>query len=1219
MSEALELTSAQRAAGVDRIGESLALLSGAGCGKTFVLARRFTELLRAGEPDPGEAMARLVALTFTEKAALEMSQRVRSMLTSQAEAATGPMRNRLLRWIDELPEARISTIHGFCSALLRSRAVEAGVDPNFAVCADSLLAGRLAAEAADRALLEAVEDQREDAAGLLESYTFDRVVKAVTVLLDRRTAVAPDDYADGQRIVERWGRQVSLLRDEAWRRMDDDAPLRRMLDELAGFHCSDDADRLLPLRDELLDAAGWILADRAERTVESFARVCDVRAGNCGSDRNWGGERGSAKCVRDAMKDLARAIGAYALHAEDLGEQDRRAAGSLASLVRLAGEAGAIYTAEKRARGLLDFTDLLEQADRLLRTRPGVRKALAGRIGQLLIDECQDTDAFQTSLLGELVFGSGAEAPLRPPAGRLFIVGDAMQSIYRFRGAQVEVFSEMCARMGPGNTERLGVSFRTHGAGVAFVNELFGKVMGDDYSPIEAHRTACPDGPSVEILLAGSDGPISHAPEATAAQAAVTAQRIGDMIDNSERIVWDRHAEQWRPVRAGDVAILFARMTNSLEYERQLQRRGVPYYVVAGSGFFRRQEVLDVLNALAVVDNAFDDVAFVGVLRSSLFGLDDNSLMHLAEAVDPPYLPALAAAEADGQLDDMLGEPMGQWPLDVLKDAVALLERLRKLKDAVGVEGIIERLLAATGYEATLLAQPQGKRMLGNVRLLLERARAAGEQGTAPADFLTQMKELVLHEARYEQAPVAGEAENVVRIMTIHKAKGLEFPVVVIPDLNAAVRTPRDDLLIRSDWGVTWRPAGRNGDEDQQPSEEPLSARLAWAMEDHDRRAEDVRKWYVAVTRHQDHLVLIGADWRGSKGRFRNGNCFLAQMDEHLHIAEAADDGRQTIAYADGRYAAAVRRCAAALPQAESLCHRPAGPGWRMLAAASGASDLSRAIIKAGRQRTAAPPLVGPLGAAAGAVTVAVSTLGEFERCEMYYHWRQELRVPAVGPGRPGDQAPHAAPIDPATLGTLYHRCMELLDVARPQPAERLVAQAAGEMDLLETPGLDVVAREFEGMLAGFGEHELSGVLAGARADLRELDFEMQLGPALLRGQIDLLFQDADGRWHIVDYKSDRVGAEGPASHARRYELQMLTYALAATRHLGEPPADAMLYFLRTSAVCCIDCGGEAIARGEQRIADIAGRLIAARRTGQYQRCDQSHCPTCPYLPFCRP
>ena len=1225
MNEAFELTPAQQAAGVDRIGESLALLSGAGCGKTFVLARRFTELLLADRGDGDDALSRLVALTFTEKAAVEMSQRVRAILTALAESAQGQTRRKLLRWIDELPEARISTIHGFCSSLLRSRAIEAGVDPSFTVCADSLLASRLADESADRALLAAVEAQHAGAVRLLETYTFTQLAEAMAVILDRRTAFSADHYADAERIVERWDGRVRHLRDEAWARMDADADLRQMLDDLAAFECTDDGDRLLPIRDELLDAAGWILADRAERTVGSFARVNDVRAGNCGSDRNWGSERGSAKRVRHAMKAVIQAVDQYALHAEDLGEADRQAAAALAALVELAGRAQAIYAAEKRKRGLLDFTDLLAKTEQLLRDRPGVRRGLAERIGQLLIDECQDTDAFQVAMLSRLVLPEADDPSAAPTPGRLFVVGDPKQSIYRFRGAQVEVFADLCDRLGPDNTERLDLSFRTHGAGVAFVNDLFARLMGDDYSPVEARRAACPPAPSVEIVLAGiPGGQVTSAAEASAAQAGATAQRIREMLDAGERIVWDRQAETWRQVQAGDIAILFARMTNSLEYERQLQNRGVPYYVVAGSGFFRRQEVLDVLNALGVVDNAFDDVAFMGVLRSGLFALDDNALMHLAEAMEPPYLPALTEAVAAGKLDDMLGDRLGEVRLAALKEAVNLLGGLGRLKDALGVDRVTERLLAATGYEAALLAQQQGKRMLGNVRLLLDRARSAGAQGTVLADFLTQMKDLVLHEARYEQAAVAGEADNVVRIMTIHKAKGIEFPVVILPDLNAARRTGGDDLLVRSDWGLTWRSAGGRPYEDED-APEPLSARLARTMETRDQHAEDIRKWYVAVTRHEDHLVLVGADWRGADGQFRSGGCFMSQMDEHLHIADAVDEGRQTIPYADGRYVAAVRRWhglsggAVAPAQAESLGHRgPVPTGRRMMDAAEDAADLARAIVAAGGDRAAAPPLVGPVSPDIGTVALAVSTLGAFERCEMFYNWRYTLRVPEVATARPAPGAPAPAPLDPATLGTLYHRCMELLDVTDPQPAETLVERAAGELDLLDVPGLDRVAAEFETMLADFGQHDLCRSLAGARADLRELDFEMQVGSALLRGQIDLLFQDAHRAWHIVDYKSDRVGPEGAAAHAEPYQLQMLTYALAAAKHLGQPPTDAMLYFLRPSAVCRIDTSAAAIARAEDRIGGIARRLITAARSGQYARCSPSGCTACPYRPLCR-
>ena len=1196
-----QLTGAQRAAAIERTGENLALRSGAGCGKTFVLARRFVELLRS-RAEADNPLSRLVALTFTEKAAMEMSARVRAMLAEAAAGARGPRRATLQRWLDELPEARISTIHGFCAGLLRSRAVEAGIDPNFAVCADELLAEQMVSEAVEQAVLAAVEAERADAAELLAGLSFNQVASLVGLLVGRRTDCDLPACADADATFAKWQELLEAGRGEWLAELAEDAEIRQELKSLARWPCGHQTDRLALFCQEQLGIIRAILADPTAATVEMFAAL-RPKPGGIGSRKVWGPD--NIRDVRGRLKSLISKVREYGLFVEDLGEADRSAARQLAALARLAMEADAIYAQEKRRRGLLDFTDLLDCTERLLAGNDAVRAALGGQIDQLLIDECQDTNAFQLRLLGRLVdlpAGGGA-----PPDGRLFVVGDAQQSIYRFRGAQVEVFAGLCGRLGPDGQELLSTSFRTHDAGIAFINHLFGPLMGADYAAIEAHRKDAPPQASVEVLLAaGSEAePLGSADAAAKAQAAATAERIRRMLDERERLVWDAEAGSWRPVACGDVAILLARMTKSLDYERELQRRGIPYYVVAGTGFFQQQEVFDVLNALAAVDNPADDVALFGALRSSLFGLDDNTLMHVAESCRPPYHAALPAAG--------LAERLGPERHEALHFAAELIGRLHARKDAVGIDELLAELLDETGYEATLLSQFQGRRMLGNVRRVVERGRIAAADGLSLADFIAQMQELVLSESRYEQAAVAGEYENVVRVMTIHKAKGLEFPVVILPDLNAGHRGPTGRCLIRSDWGPTVKLAAADGDAEE--ADEPLSYRLARRLEARAERREDLRKLYVAATRHQDHLILVGADLRTREDRFAPADSYLAQMDEVLEIRAALADGRCELPYADGRYAAALARVVPA-PAAGSPAGQPAGQ--KLLRSADSAAGLARSIIQA-----AGPagelPRVGPLPAETGQVEIAVTALNDFEKCPMLYRWRYELRVPAepAPPAAEGAPRPGGSHLDAATIGTLYHRCMELLDFAAPQDAAALIRQAAGEMELDEHAELATLADELGRAMGRLRRHELWGRLASARQLFRELDFVMDCPPAVLRGQIDLLCQDPDGAWHVVDYKSDRVGPEAIEAHARGYELQLLVYAAAAGRHLGAPPAGAELYFLRPAATWSFQVTPDALGAVEGRAASLARELISARRGGRFARRQGRWCASCPYGSLC--
>jgi len=1195
-----QLTPPQRAAAIERIGESIALRSGAGCGKTFVLARRFVELLRR-HPDPPNALSRLVALTFTEKAALEMSSRVREMLLAAAAEAPPEQRGVIRAWLDELPEARIATIHGFCASLLRGRAVEAGIDPSFTVCADELLAAQMVAEACEQAVLAAVEAGESDTAALLADLSFDALLELVRELVSRRTDCDLAGLLDPSATRDRWRALLDAGRAEWLAPLAQDAALRAEIDALAACPCTDPSDKLHAFRTEQLGIVEQIAADPAAATAEVFARL-KPSPGGIGSAKAWG--KDEVREVRAALKSVIGKVTEYAVFAEDLDEADELASRQLAALARLALDAERVYAQTKRRRGLLDFDDLLARTERLLASSEAARAALAGQIDQLLIDECQDTNEFQVRLLGRLIDllpgGEGAPGP-----GKLFVVGDAKQSIYRFRGAQVDVFERLCGRLGRANQEYLSTSFRTHAAGIAFVNHLFRPMMGADYDPIEAHRQDVPPHPSVEILLAGGeDGePIPDAATAARAQAAATAERIAAMLANGERLVWDSEAARWRAVQPRDIAVLFARMTKSLDYERELQRRAVPYYVVAGTGFFQQQEVFDVLNALQAIDNPLDDVALFGTLRGSLFGLNDNALMHVAEAHVPPYFPALRKA----------GPPAGLAAdqREALVRAVALIARLHARKDAVGIDRLLEDLLAETGYEAVLLSQARGARMLGNVRIAIHRARAAASDGLSLAQFASQMREMVINEGRYEQAAVAGEHENVVRLMTLHKAKGLEFPVVLLPDLNAGRRGPTGRCLIRNDWGVVLRPAGPGEDGE---AAEPLSLRLARRLEAEADRRESIRKLYVGATRHKDHLVFVGADWRGRDGRYRDGDGYLAQIDASLGISEALDGDGCEIAYGSGQYAATVRRVVPAKPGSRP---RDVPRGQKLLRSARSGGQLGGAILRA----VAGPgdlPLVGPLPTEVGRVELAVTALNDFAKCPMLYRWRYELRVPGEPIEAAGSRGGDAPRLDAATVGTLYHLCMEHLDFASPQPAAALLTEAAVEMELADEVDLPALAAALDDALRRFRDHELCSRLAGARQVFRELDFVLACPPAVMRGQIDLLFQDDAGGWHVVDYKSDRVEGAELAARAEEYALQLLLYAAAARRHVGERPGDATLYFLRPGETWSFEVSEASLEAVESRTAGLAAELIAARRAGRFQPRGSETCDPCPYAPLCR-
>ncbi|MGC9454005.1 MAG: UvrD-helicase domain-containing protein [Phycisphaerae bacterium] len=1190
MIDVRKLTDAQRRAGIKRIGDNLALRSGAGCGKTLVLTRRFAELLLNVGRD-ANPLDRLVAVTFTEKAAMEMTSRVRKFLSARAAQARSQADRMLWRnWVQELPEARISTIHAFCARLLRTCAVEAGLDPGFAVCADELLTARMRNEAAEQALLAAVEREDEDAMSALNLLTFDAAAAGARTLLETRTSWRPEDYSDAESVLARWDKLLRQYREKLLDDMRRDIALAAAARVLEDLSCDDPSDKLAPAHAAAREFTVQVFQEGtrpSREAAESVAGV-DLRGG---SQKNWGGKEAKKELV-EALKVVRQAAGSWIEAAEGLGEADRQSAETLVTLVRLAQEANELYAAEKRGRGLLDFDDLLLTTHTLLSEHDETARRLREGLDQLLLDEAQDTGALEVELLKKVI-GDGE--------GRLFLVGDDKQSIYRFRGAQVEVFRDWCDELGPRRLEDLDLSFRTHPAGVAFINHLFGRLMGQTYAPIQAHRGDSPPQPSVEMVLVSGDehSPVSNSDDAWRAQADATAERIREMLDSREALVRNADDTGWRPVRQGDIAVLMTRMTNTAPLERALAQRGIDYYVVAGTGFFQRQEVLDLLNALRAIDNPRDDVALVGVLRSEMFAVTDESLLKLRESVSPPYFPALLA---DGP-----AEALPDDQADACRRCVEMIRDLHRRKDSVGIGELLEEVLSATGYEAVLLSRFQGRRMVGNIRRTVELARQATVSGLTLAQFVRQMSEQTAEQSRQEQAAVSGEQEDVVRLMTVHKAKGLEFPVVILPDLNHTRQGPKGPLLNRLDWGWT---LNVSGDEESGPSEEkPLSFRVARKIEAEDQKSEDIRTLYVAVTRHRDHLVFVGADVRDKNGETIKGDNTLSQLNEVFGLTAAADAGRDRIGYGDG-YELALKQVKWSPVRGLG---KQSSRGGQLLRAASSPVQFVEAVASAGGKKESEPPLLGPLPADVGDVEVAVTALSDFEHCPLLYRRRYELRMPP--PDRRAAEA--SAGPDALTLGTLYHRAMELVDFDRPQPADALIRRAAADTELDDDAEPATITAEFERMLETLRQTALWESLKKADTKLRELDFILELSPAVLRGQIDLLVGFPDRGWEVIDYKSDRVSDEHLPEHAAGYELQMLCYALAVRACMGEAPSSARLVFLRSGRTYEFDVTDEKLSAAERDISELARRLISARRSGRFEPKQSPACRRCPYARLC--
>ncbi|MBO0700160.1 MAG: UvrD-helicase domain-containing protein, partial [Zavarzinella sp.] len=613
-----EPTPQQRAAIVAR-GTSVVLSSGAGCGKTFVLTNRYLSHLK----QDGVGVGEIVAITFTDRAAREMRDRIRQAVAVELRAQPGD--SSWANHLRDLESAPIQTIHSFCGDLLRQFAVPAGLDPRFEVL-EEILAENLRAEALRdtlQALLTSDMPAGRDLGELVVLYGWTATGDAVGALLRERDAAAwdrwlrrpPADIAaewagpERQKLLPIWvdyllaaspkiAHLVNLFRSAECRGPEMRANIEKILDGLPKLASAPD---LAAAVDELCEAAkvGKEKAD-AWPDAETYAAVKDAMA--------------------EFRQDLPEKLALFA----DEPEEVEKAAVVGQRFLRVALSVVESYQERKARAGVVDFQDLLVLARDLMRDRAEVRESLRQRYRYLLLDEMQDTDQVQMELV-DLICGVGIEHD------KLFAVGDAKQSIYRFRGAEVALFEKLRAAVRPEGRLQLSRNYRSRPGVLHFVNALC-SLRFAEYEPLEPHHPPTYPGPCVEFLwsvpaASGGAGKESVS-DVRAREADAIARRIAQLIESPEARI--RDGESLRRVTPGDIVLLFRSMSNVGIYEAALRKHGLDYYLVGGRAFFAQQEVYDLLNLLRALENPDDAVALAGTLRSPFGCLSDDALVLLA-------------------------------------------------------------------------------------------------------------------------------------------------------------------------------------------------------------------------------------------------------------------------------------------------------------------------------------------------------------------------------------------------------------------------------------------------------------------------------------------------------------------------------------------------------------------------------------------------------------
>ncbi len=1123
---------AQQQKAVNTRQVSVSLSAGAGCGKTLVLTERYLSHLDPHEPQSlgPDQIGQLVAITFTDRAAREMRDRIRRRCYERLHSANSADADYWTRLLRALDSARISTIHAFCASLLRSRAVEAGLDPQFAVL-EQPQADTLLSEAVDDEVRRLISERDESTIELAVQFGLDGlramvrqfVLEATPQLLDQWLEVSPES------LVDRWVEFFAELKPTLAAQVANSPEARRIREIFADFVPAHAGmrDRRAELLDVLDGLAEFSPGASLPGLLEALSKTARVQGG--GGPNAWP-SRESYESFRDSaanLRELAKGLSGVAAFDPDAA---RPAAELGTCLLHLASGVYRAYGARKTELRVLDFGDLLVRARALLvgDAQAGVAQQLGDKITLLLVDEFQDTDPLQVELV-EALCGEGLET------GKLFFVGDHKQSIYRFRGANPHVFAALRERSPPEGRQNLTQNFRSQPAILEFVNGLFWHDLGDDYQPLRANRTQVTPQPAVEFLWAPNpNGNRESADQIRAREAEWLARRLRAILDSGEPLVWDATATTGspatRPARLGDIAILLRALTNVEAYEAALRKYEIDYYLVGGHAFYAQQEIYDLLNLLRTLNSAADVVSLVGVLRSPFFSLADETIFWLAQ--HPAGIPG-------GLFSKAFPETMSPAEQRQAAFAARTLAHLRACKDRLRISELIELVLSLTGYDAVLLNEFLGERKLANLLKLQEQARSF-QRGDflGLADFIAQLSEFVVRQPDEPLAATHSEDTNVVRLMSVHQAKGLEFPIVVVPDLN---RMPHGGAN-RVHFDVRLGPLARvpeNEDESRAASGYDLW-RFAERIEE---AAESNRLLYVATTRAADYLILSAgvnalgderAPWMQLLGR-------RFDLINGQFVGELPSDEPRPV----------VRVTSVEPPKPKRGSQRTSRVDI---------AELTTRLAKTPASMFPVRPAIDPL-----APDPSARRQFSFSRLSGKLHRKFE-RLDDTASSRPDS-------LDPRGLGTLVHAVLAAIDFSCRVDVRPLVERFA-EQHLPDAPqqveeAVEMIERfvrspRAQHLSAGQESHaEVEFLLAWSSAG-KPVGAGKQVGEVALRGYLDRLYQDAAGGWHVLDFKTNRIGSGGIAKQAADYEMQMLVYGLAAERILKVPPAGLTLHFLRS-------------------------------------------------------
>ena len=1119
------------------IEKHICVTAGAGSGKTTVLVDRYLEILRSKKVKP----QKIVAITFTEKASAEMRERVVKKLNTEKGIS-----NRE-EFLEQMNTAPISTIHAFCSRILREFPFQADVPANFSVVSgidQKLLLQRILRETLKDIATNQEHKYRGELTRLLKRYGGRQKLEDLfSTMINQRDVVE-------HLIKDVYGNQCHTQLPDAWEQIiraesmseKDVAKFIQCLNTVLQRAKGKNAVSVTPLTRKL-ETLPQKNPDSPEvlGLLKKIAELITIQNGNI-AKTNFLGRGVKTTDIDTEVNFLVSAAEKIktAPSVEANGETDDHfLLSTTRDLLTLYKRISNDYQTAKLSQGKLDFNDLQLKTRDLLRSNEEIRQKLVNRYEYYMVDEYQDTNELQHELIMLLT------SDLKD--ANLFIVGDPKQSIYGFRGSDVRVFKKAEKKITDEHGEAIALkeNFRSLHSVIEFVNYFFNDLMGDGsesefevpYESLIQAREANIKG-AVRIIL-GKPG------DETVNEYALIAQHIKNMRvkEESGSMSGENGTESKRSIQYGDIAILIRSRRHLPDIEHALLEARIPYLTTGGIGFYQRQEIYDIWNYLNFLDAPQkNQSSLVGVLRGPAFGISDTELYEIS------------LQEGTGFWDKA---QTYQRSSDNLKNAIDTLKKHIQIAHRMPVNQLILTIVNKTGMIGTLKTGKQGQQRWANYQKLLELARNfdGDENKQILPDFIEFLDILITEEPREGQAPVeAGTGSGAVQIMTIHAAKGLQFPVVILPCLDRGGQSDREPFIDEA-LGIGFSPL--NPGKDYRKTEPPIVS----YMKDRSREKENAEKkrlFYVGATRARDRLILSGT--LSDRGKPRQ---MLEWIHEHLNLNEEANLPR---------------------PPFELEVFSDNNRQLEDITSTDKTSDETTPVEFPGFIPSELEPIKIPSA-------FSVSELANYARCPLRYQLENLLRIPPINGEADSDEGERDIAIRRVLARIRQRSDAEQFDTLIDQISE----------DYPE------ITSESKTMLHTHVDNFINSGLGKTAFDTSETYTNQQIhaniNEHIIEGRLDRLFRDETGQCQVIIYET------AEARDLNAYLPEMELYSLLMHRRYPEQPMVTINLFFTKQNRC------EQMHFSAAQLQEVQKRWqekISALQRGDYKK-NLEHCCSCPY------